>query len=260
MSAQQDYYFAKDQKPASVPIWRESLMGVDWLALRYSPVYYGLGVPRGDGSGVIVVPGFLATDLYLQEMYWWLLRQGYKPFMSQIGRNAECLETLTNRLALTVEKAYNQTGRPIHLIGHSLGGVLARAVSARHPEKVASVITLASPFRGISSHPLVLEFSNVVRQRIHLVRNRQEQPGCFTGHCNCASAKALRNGLPEEIMQTAIYTKSDGIVDWRYCINDDPSTNFEVLGTHGGLAFNPCVYQLIGKQLAKAKSTRKHKV
>ena len=58
-------YFLNEQVPIAVPIWRESFIGVDWLALRYSPVYYGLGVPRGDGSAVVLVPGFLANDFLL---------------------------------------------------------------------------------------------------------------------------------------------------------------------------------------------------
>jgi len=44
--AAQPGQFQREQVPANVPIWRELYMGVDWLALRYSPVYFGLGVPR----------------------------------------------------------------------------------------------------------------------------------------------------------------------------------------------------------------------
>ena len=52
------------------------------------------------------------------------------------------------------------------------------------------------------------------------------------------------------LRQTAIYTKTDGVVDWQVCVNDDPATNFEVKGTHVGLAFNPDVYKLIAQRLA----------
>ena len=55
----------------------------------------------------------------------------------------------------TVEKDYAETGRKVHVIGHSLGGVLARAVASQMPEHVASVITLAAPFRGVSIHPMI---------------------------------------------------------------------------------------------------------
>src|SRR4029453_15855327 len=90
--------FARGQQPAQVPIWREPLFGLDWLALRASPVFYGLGVPRGDGSAVVLVPGFLGTDWYLLELYGWLGRLGYRPCLSRIGRNTERPETLSRRL------------------------------------------------------------------------------------------------------------------------------------------------------------------
>lgn len=252
MSAQPGQ-FQREQTPANVPIWRELYMGVDWVALRYSPVYFGLGVPRGDGSAVIVVPGFLASDVYLGELYFWLRRTGYRSYMSKIGRNADCFDIQVGKLEKTVEKAYLETGRKVHLVGHSLGGMLSRAVATLNPDKVASVITLGSPFRGISSHPAVLRAGETVRQKINFEKRRPDQPNCFTGFCNCRSFKALESGLSQhKVMQTAIYSKNDGIVDWRKCINDDPTTNFEVYSTHGGMAFNPFVYRLLGTRLSEA--------
>ncbi|HEX2913689.1 MAG TPA: alpha/beta fold hydrolase [Chloroflexia bacterium] len=253
MELQQDN-FQLELVPVNLPIWRELLTGIDWLALRYAPVYYGLGVPRGDRSAVILVPGFLATDTYLMEMSFWLCRMGYKPYLSKIGRNADCLNALVEKLYVTVEKAYRETGnRKVHLIGHSLGGVLSRAVATRYPHMVESVITLASPFRGISSHPIVLQASKVVKQRIEVVRDSKEDfPHCFTGACSCPTAESLRNNLPGGVMQTAIYTKTDGIVDWKVCVTSDPTANFEVTGTHVGLAFNPFVYRLLAQRLHQA--------
>src|SRR5262245_58070327 len=132
-------YFDVNERPAPVPIWREALAGVDWLALRTSPVFYGCGVPRGDLAPVIVVPGFLGSDWYLLEMYFWLGRIGYRPHLSRIGRNAECLDVLLDRLRGTIEAAVASSGRPAHLVGHSLGGMLSRAAAVRWPERIASV-------------------------------------------------------------------------------------------------------------------------
>jgi pimeloyl-ACP methyl ester carboxylesterase len=252
--------FSADLLPVQTPIYRELLSGVDWLALHYSPVYYGFGVPRGNGSAVVLVPGFLATDTYLAEMKCWLSRIGYKPYLSNIGRNADCLETLVNRLQVTVEKAFQETGGKVHLIGHSLGGVLSRSLAARSPDLIASVITLASPFRGISSHPLVLQASNVVRQRLQFEKKKEEppRPHCMTGWCSCSAGQALHSRLAGDIMQTAIYTRSDGIVDWRVCVTDRPEDNFEVIGTHIALVFNPFVYRLVGYRLKQATRRVQH--
>ena len=241
--------FEKDRRAVNVPLWREALVGLDWMALHASPVYYGLGVPRGDQSAVIVVPGFLGTDNYLWEMNLWLRRTGYQPYMSRIGWNADCLHLLTERLATTIDKAYAATGRKVHVIGHSLGGILARSTAARKAEQVASVITLGSPFRGVRSHSFVLDRADDVRNYM-LRKRREEWPDCDTGFCTCPAVQAMAAPLPASIRPTAIYTKTDGVVDWQVCVNEDAATNFEVKGTHVCLSFSPAVYEVIAQRLA----------
>lgn len=245
--------FHTDERPASVPIWREALAGFDWLTLRASPLFYGLGVPRGDGSAVVLVPGFLVTDVYLAEMYWWLRRIGYRAYMSRIGRNADCLDILVDRLLVTVDRAQASTGGTVHLVGHSLGGILSRSAAARRPQQIASVATLGSPFRGIRSHPFVLQATDLVRRRLRRERNSHDRPLCYTGHCTCQAVSSLQQEFPASVPQIAVYTKADGIVDWRFCVNEDPATDFEVPGSHVGLAFNPCVYRLIADHLARTR-------
>jgi predicted alpha/beta hydrolase family esterase len=241
-----------ETKSTSIPIWGELFMGVDWLALHSSPVYCGWGVPRGDGSAVILVPGFLATDNYLWELNCWLGRVGYRAYMSQIGRNANCLDLLVKELQKTVTRAYLDTGQKVHLIGHSLGGMLARGAAQQREDQVASVITLGSPFRGISSHPIVLRASEIVQKRLKKEGKRPDQPDCFSQICNCEAVQAIRESIvSNKVMQTAIYSKNDGIVDWHNCMNIDPATNFEVISTHAGMAFNPIVYYTIGLRLAE---------
>jgi len=234
----------------ALPLWREALVGMDWLALRASPVYRGVGVPHGDGSVVVLIPGFLGSDQYLGDMFSWLRRIGYQPYMSGIGRNADCPDILTGRLTETVKSAYLESGRKVHLIGHSLGGTLARSVAARQPQLVASIISMAAPFRAVRAHPMVLGAAMIVRRRI--LSERDIQSDCYSGVCSCDFLESLRQPLPDSIVQAAIYTKADGIVDWRCCINDDPETDIEVSGTHVGLVFNAQVYRHVANVLASA--------
>jgi triacylglycerol lipase len=238
----------KEKIPVERPILREALWGVDWISLRASLIYYGIGARRGDGSAVILVPGFLGTDYYLGELYFWLWRIGYKPFLSGIGWNANCLDKLGERLIATVEKAEQKTGKPVHIIGHSLGGILARSVAAQRRESVSSVIALGSPFRGIRSHPSVMRTAERVRARI-LREQEEKRPHCYTGHCDCEMVKAWDAPFPERVSQTAVYTKTDGIVDWRVCLDADDDNNYEVTGTHFGLVVNPQVYRMIADRL-----------
>jgi pimeloyl-ACP methyl ester carboxylesterase len=245
---------------AALPLWREAFLGIDWLSLRMSPIFRGIGVPQGDGSAVIVVPGFLGSDQYLGDMNAWLRRVGYTPYLSGNGRNAECPEVLSNRLYETIKRARRETGAKVHLIGHSLGGVIARGAATRWKRQVASVTTMASPFRGVTVHPFVLQTAFVVRGRIRQRRNGPRVlPECYTGECSCRVLASLRSSLPASVPRQAIYTKTDGVVDWRFCI-DDEDTDVEVRGTHVGLAFNPEVYKAIGQFLADTQTTRSEEV
>ena len=233
--------------------WTEALFAAEILLLHATPIYYGFGVPHGDDSGVVIIPGFLGTDLYLMELHGWLGRIGYRPYFSGIGINADCPNILIKRhLNDTIEKARAETGRKIHLIGHSLGGVIARSVAGQRPRDVASVITLASPIRGTVTSRTVLHAAEAVRLRILQEHGRGVLPDCYTGRCTCNFVDSLKRDIPDSMLQTAIYTRNDGIVNWRYCMTMDPGADFEVPGTHIGMAFNPSAYTIVAERLAKA--------
>jgi len=241
----------KKHESAPLPIWQELLIGVEMVCLKVSPVYWGMGIPHGDGSAVIVIPGFLLTDLYLAEFRAWLSRIGYRTYYSGIGLNAECPNLLIrNRLNETIDKACRATGKKIHLVGHSLGGVLARAVASQMPDRIASVTTIGSPFRGVTLHPSVLRAAELVRLQILSQHGDNVLPACYTGACTCDFLESLTRRLPKSVHQTAIYTKSDGIVDWHVCKTGKADVDFEVSGTHIGLVFNPIVYDLVARRLA----------
>jgi len=245
--------FQEELVAADIAIWREALFAADLLLLRSSPTYYGLGVPRGDGSAVVLVPGFLGTDAYLRKLHSWLGRIGYRPYFSGIGLNAECPNLLIQRrLNDNIDRAVADTGRKIHLIGHSLGGIIARSVACQRPHDVASVITLASPFRGTVIHRTVLRAAEAVRRQILKQHGNGVLPTCYTGHCTCDFLASLRRKMACSILETAIYTRSDGIADWRYCTTGDPANDFEVPGTHIGLVFNASAYAVIARRLALA--------
>lgn len=241
---------------AEISPWTEALFAAEILFLHATPVYYGFGVPRGDGSAVVIIPGFLGTDLYLMELHGWLERIGYRPYFSGIGINAECPNLLVQRhLNRTIEKALTDTERRIHLIGHSLGGVIARSVASQRPGDVASVITLASPFRGTATSRAVLHAADAIRLRILKEHGQRVLPDCYTGRCTCNFVDSLKRDIPGSMFETAIYTRDDGIVDWRYCMTGNAEADFEVPGTHIGMAFNPSVYTIVADRLAKAQSS-----
>jgi pimeloyl-ACP methyl ester carboxylesterase len=228
------------------------LCAAELLLLHAAPVYYGLDTAHGDGSGVVLIPGFLCPDHYLFFLHKWLGRIGYRPFFSGIHLNAECPNLLIERrLNQTIEKALSKTGRRIHLIGHSLGGIIARSIAAQRPQHIASVITLGAPFRGTVAHSAILFAAEAVRYRILKKHGPAVLPDCYTGRCTCDFVDSLQRNLPPSVHETAVYTHDDGVVDWRYCKTDNAETDFPVSGTHIGLAFNPSVYTIIANRLAQ---------
>jgi pimeloyl-ACP methyl ester carboxylesterase len=112
------------------------LVAAPWLA----------SAPRGDGHGVLVLPGLLASDtstLPLRRYLGWL---GYHVRGWDLGRNRGPTEEVLAGLPRTLLDQARLTGRPISLVGWSLGGVYARELARREPRHVRQVITLGSPF------------------------------------------------------------------------------------------------------------------
>ena len=235
------------------PIWRESMFGLDWISLHSSPVYYGCVVPRGSGEPVVVVPGFLASDVSLVELYWWLSRVGYRPYFSNIGRNADCPDHIASLLLETIKRAHRETGQRVRVIGHSLGGMLGRHVALDYPEYVSLVISMGSPFRdSVKAHPVLIAATAALRGVHGRRTTKNVKPSCFSGHCTCAFVKNMI--APEEygVAHFAIYSKNDGVVEWENCMEDDPALNDEVNCTHIGMAFHPGVYRILGERLRQA--------
>jgi triacylglycerol lipase len=234
-----------------LPIWQELMAGVEMAFLRVSPVFWGYGVPHGDGAAVVLIPGFLGTDFYLMQFRAWLQRIGYRPFYSGIQMNAECPNLLIRRhVHESIQAAWKSTRRKIHIIGHSLGGSIALSAAAQNPNRVASVITLGAPLRAVVGHRAIIRTAEVVRKQILERNGNGVLPNCYTGACTCDFLESLQGQLPKSVRQTAIFTKTDGILDWHVCQTGDPSIDCEVSATHIGLVFSPIVYSLVAQRLA----------
>ncbi len=242
-----------DQAALQLPMWRECFLAFEAALLHVAPIYWGFCAPHGDGSGVVLIPGFLGTDALLAEMYAWLYRMDYSPYYSGIGLNAECPNLLIkNSLNATIDRARKETGRKLHLVGHSLGGMIAIAAAAQRPDDIASVITMGAPFRGKAAHPNILRLAEFVRGTIQARHGEAVLPACYTGECMCNFVDSLANVTADSVPLSAVYSRTDAIVDWRYCITGDPERDFEAPGTHIGMIFNPSVYTIVAKRLAHA--------
>jgi pimeloyl-ACP methyl ester carboxylesterase len=126
-----------------------------WLRMReiawHVPrVLAGLGPlgPRGpdDGPPVLVIPGFLASDRTTMDLRRALARAGWRAYPWDLGVNFGAKRDTPMLLGRRLRQIYD--GRPVLLVGWSLGGLFARELAHRHPEKVRAAVTLCSPFSG----------------------------------------------------------------------------------------------------------------
>jgi pimeloyl-ACP methyl ester carboxylesterase len=231
------------------PLWKEAAWPAEWLSLHASPTYYGVGVPRGDGSPVVVIPGFMSSDAIMYELYAWLGRIGYRPYLSGISLNASCPGATSRRLVGVVERACDETGERVKLVGHSLGGLLGRRVTLTRPDLVSQLVYLGSPIQAVHAHPMVTAVAGAMVALRALMRSGDR---CLTSACGCGLTRDTRRPLPAGVDHAAIYTREDGVVDWHDARERDPRRNYEVGGTHVGLVYNPRAYRVLGELLASA--------
>jgi pimeloyl-ACP methyl ester carboxylesterase len=219
----------------------EALAPFELARLLASPVYYGVGVPRGDRSPVLVIPGYMGSDSYLTVLRRWLRRIGYRAERSEVGRMSGPPAELASHFSKRIDEVSVDTGRKVKIIGHSLGGVVARVMAVTKPEKVDQVITMASPLRMFGRFPTV---------SIEAPVSAQEEAAWDSRRL----FERLAQPLPAGVSLSAIYSKDDPIVGWRGATDSDPrATSHEVSGTHIGMAWNADVYRLLGKLLAQER-------
>ena len=117
------------------------------IAARFWRSFGRLG-ERGpaDGPPLMVIPGFLASDRTTLGLQRALAKAGYRVAGWGLGLNRGARPDTLERIARQVER--HGRGRPVVLVGWSLGGVFARETAKLRPDLVARVVTLGSPFSG----------------------------------------------------------------------------------------------------------------
>ena len=236
--------------PALPPIWRETRVGLEWAGLQRSDVFRGAGVPEGHGRGVLLIPGFLAGDGSLATMTHWLRAAGWRTKRAGIRVNVACSEEACSRLEERLEALAEATVDRVTIIGQSRGGVLGKALAARRPDLVAGVIALGSPVRSqLAVHPLVLAQVSVVA-----ALGTAAAPGffslrCLRGECCSGFRDALSGPFPPEVGYVSLYSRSDGIVDWRSCLDPAADECVEVRASHCGMSVSAESYRAIAAAL-----------
>ena len=97
---------------------------------------------------VILLPGFGTHPLRMKYMARQLERAGHKAKRWGLGFNLGASKELFDTLSERILAVHERYGKPVVLVGWSLGGVYARELAKRHPDIVSKVITMGSPFSG----------------------------------------------------------------------------------------------------------------
>jgi alpha/beta hydrolase fold len=234
---------------AQEPIWwghhvQELRWQAEFARLLVDPVYRGQGLPRGDGGPVMLIPGFLAGDASLTVMSDWLKRIGHRPYGSGIRFNVDCSERILHALEKRLETI--AADRPAAVIGHSRGGHFAKALAHRRPDLVRHVVSMGA---GLDT-PFAISVPTLgAVAAVRTLQARRRPPGCFTTGCGCEFSVHYRAEFPQQIPLTSIYSRGDGVVQWRSCVVPYARC-VEVTGSHIGLAFNRKAYRVIAEALA----------
>jgi triacylglycerol lipase len=236
-----------------IPIWRESRVALEHAALQRDAVLRGKGVARGDGSPVLLVPGFMAGDPSLAIMAGWLKRLGYAPCRASMRANVDCETRALDRLEATLEDLAGRHRRKVAVVGQSRGGTLARGLALRRPDLVSTIVTLGSPLTDqFAVHPLVRLHVTVVGALGTIGVPGLFGRGCTHGDCCAETRERARGRFPDGVRFVSVYSRSDGIVDWRSCL-DPAAEHIEVEASHIGMAVNPGVYRAIATALAPGR-------
>lgn len=197
-------------------------------------------LPHGDGHGVLVLPGFFASDTSTGPMRSLLDSLGYRTSGWNLGRNLRVDNGRVQAMAELLDGFHEETGGKVSLIGWSLGGVFARELAKMMPDKVRQVISLGSPISDDRNH-------TNARRLFEYINGHQPEP----------LREGRFNGLGEAppVPTTSILTRGDGVVHWRGSVQapgDHPQTeNIEVHASHCGLGVNPTVMIAIADRLAQ---------
>ncbi|MBT8071725.1 MAG: alpha/beta hydrolase [Gammaproteobacteria bacterium] len=155
-----------------------------------------------------------------------------------LGRNRGNVDGDMIRVGERAKALYAELGAAsVTLIGWSLGGVVAREAARLFASCVREVITLGTPIVGGPKYTAVASrFAKIAK--IDLDE--------FEKEVHARNSIGIRQPL------TCIYSRSDGVVGWRACVDtyNEQARNIEVSSSHFGIGVNGRVWKIIANTLA----------
>jgi len=176
--------------------------------------------PLGPAAGppCLVIPGFLAHDRSTLRLRQAFAAAGWRVHGWEAGLNRGARADTLDRLAARLDTVAAE--RKVLLVGWSLGGVFARELAHRCPDRIAAVVTLGSPFSGEPT------WNNVWRLYERVAGHRVDAP------------PIPRSAGKPPVPTLALWSRRDGIVAPRaaYGLESERDAAVELSCTHLGFA------------------------
>jgi esterase/lipase len=230
---------------ASLPPTAPSLALFGFEPLRAALEYATLRLRRsayertGDRHPVIIFPGLGTDSRSVEPLREFCDELGYTGLGWGRGLNTGPkgdVDAWLADLAAHVHGLASANRQRMTLIGWSLGGMYAREIAKLLKGEVRQVITIGTPFAGSA------DSTNV--GLVYRLLNGQKAV--------LEPAMAARLATAPSVPTTSIFSRSDGVVSWRACVQEagENVQNIEVGGSHCGLGWNHEVWAVIADRLA----------
>lgn len=193
---------------------------------------------KGKNKPVLLIPPYLGNDLSTSFVRKYLNSIGFKTYKWDLGVNLVKSHYIP-KLVEKLDEIYETHQEKVSLVGWSGGGMFAKIIANRYPDKVEQIITIGSPVWGVMNlkTPLINVFEFF---RGKSLKERNEK--------FLKELEAIPN-----VPITCIYTKTDGVMPWKYCMEVDTHRknikNIEVYGSHSGMGANATVLLTVANAL-----------
>jgi pimeloyl-ACP methyl ester carboxylesterase len=193
-------------------------------------------VPKGDGHAILVLPGMLRGDAYTADVCQFLTAIGYTAWSWNLGTNIGPTKWLLDGASKRLIELSDAYG-PVSLLGFSMGGLFARYLASRMPDRVRQVITVCSPI-----HEPARNFWLPLQPLL----------GFWPSVDLAALAREIARPLP--VPGTFLFSRADGLVNYAACLDAaaPAADNIEISGPHVLVARNPDVMTIVARRLARA--------
>ncbi|MHC1562648.1 esterase/lipase family protein [Actinomycetospora sp. C-140] len=212
---------------------RASVETVAWHAVRH--VLPGGG--RGDGRPVLVLPGFLTSDVATAALRAHLRNRGFHTHRWTLGLNRGFTDAILDGLLARFDEVHAQHGRPVAIVGWSLGGLMARWLAQQRPDAVERIVCLGSPWRA-----------EIEENRVTGAFRAAERHWGFSDRTD-EVIELVRRPVP--VRSVAVYSPYDGLLHGDGCRQDDGDLceNVVVPSSHCGLTHNPAALMAVADRL-----------